>query len=218
MIIKPREENASSSEDTKKDIKSKIDVLELEIGITKVKKVTNGAVVIGCENKIQAEALKNKVSKDLGEKYMVLAPRKRKLKVKISDVDKENGEDELDFWGKIEEQNGFEKASTVGKIVYKSSNAKSQRTTIIAEVDAGTYRKLLEEGKVKIGWNMCRVQDYIGILRCFKCCGYYHFAKDCVKEETCGKCAGKYATKKCNNDSLKLRTAKKKLKVLKLKI
>jgi len=52
---------------------------------------------------------------------------------------------------------------------------------IIAEVDVKTHDVMLEEEKVKIGWNICRVINYIGILRCFKCCGYYHFAKDCKK-------------------------------------
>lgn len=53
--------------------------------------------------------------------------------------------------------------------------------TIIAEINAKTHEMMLEERKVKIDWNIYKVQDYIGILRCFKCCGYDHFAKDCKK-------------------------------------
>jgi len=95
------------------------------------------------------------------------------------------------------------KNSVRGKIVYKSQNGKSQRTTIIAEVDDKTHETMLEEERVKIGWNICKVQDYIGILRCFKCCGYYHFAKDCKKEVACGNCAGKHATNECRSDTRK---------------
>lgn len=48
IIIKPRdEEEGKSSETTRKDIKSKINVSKLGIGITKMKKVTRGAVVVG---------------------------------------------------------------------------------------------------------------------------------------------------------------------------
>jgi len=70
---------------------------------------------------------------------------------------------------------------------------------VIAEVDAKTHDMMLEEGRVKIGWNICRVQNYIGILRCFKCCGYYHFARDCKKEVVCDQCAGKHASRECKD-------------------
>lgn len=136
IIIKPVEEKeASSSEDTKRDIKNKIDITKLRVGITKIKKVTKGAVVVGCEDKREAEKLKEKVIKDLGEKYIIQTPMKKKLKIRIFDVDKEDGENEQDFWEKIEEQNGFRKDSTAGKIIYKSANEKTKKTTIIAEVN-----------------------------------------------------------------------------------
>jgi len=97
---------------------------------------------------------------------------RKSCKIKIFDVDKEECEKEKEFWEKIEEQNGFTKNSIQGKIVHRSVNGKSQRMTIIAEVDIKTHEAMVEEGKVKIGWNICKVQDYVGILRCFKCCGY----------------------------------------------
>jgi len=196
IIIKPlKEDDANSSEETKKDIKNKIDVTKLGLGITKMKKATKGAVVVGCENSDQAEILKEKVTSDMGEKYVIQAPKKKKRRIKIFDVEKDDCGDEKEFWGKIEDQNGLVKNSVRGKIVHKSQNGKSQRVMIIAEVDDKTHEIMLEEERVKIGWNICKVQDYIGILRCFKCCGYYHFAKDCKKEVACGKCAGKHATK-----------------------
>jgi len=133
VIIKPKGENAGSSEVTKKDIKNKIDVSILGVGITKMKKVTRGAVVVGCENKTQVEKLKEKVAKDLGEKYVIQAPMKRKLKIRIFDVDKEDNEDEQEFWERIEEQNGFRKDSVHGKILHKSRKEGFQQTTIIVE-------------------------------------------------------------------------------------
>lgn len=104
IIIKPKEtEGVNSSEATKKDIKSKIDVSKLGIGVTKVRKVKRGAVVVGCESKIQAEKLKKKVVKDLGEKYVVNQPKKMKLKLNIFDINKEDCEREDEFWKKVEE-------------------------------------------------------------------------------------------------------------------
>lgn len=46
-----------------------MDIIKLGVGITKMKKVTRGAVVIECENRGQAEKLKEEIKKNLGEKY-----------------------------------------------------------------------------------------------------------------------------------------------------
>lgn len=221
IIIKPVEENeASSSKDTKRDIKNKIDITKLGVYITKMKKVTRGAVVVGCEDKRQADKLKKKVTKDLDEKYIIQTLMKKKLKIRIFrifDVDKEDSENEQDFWGKIEEQNGFRKDSTSGKIIHKSANEKTKKTTIIAEVNDETREKLLELGKVKIGWKICKVQEYIGILRYYKCCGFYHFAKDCNKKETCGNWAGQHTTKECRSQEKKRANCEDKIKNFKIK-
>lgn len=138
--------------------------------------------------------------------------------MKIFDIDREDGENKQEFWEKIEGQNGFRKNSIHGKIVHKSVNGKTQRMTIIAEMDAETQEKMLKEGKMKIGWNICKVQDYIiRSLRCFKCSGYYHVAKDCKKEVVCGKCAEKHVTNECKSETRKCVNCEEKIKSFKFK-
>lgn len=217
LVIKPKvgEEN-KSSEETKRDIKG-IDISKMGVGITKIKKVTRGAVVVGCEDGTQAEKLKQKVVKDLGEKYDIQVPKKRKPKIKIFDVDNEDCENEHSFWEKIMEQNGLQKNTIEGKIIRKVAKANSKRTVVIAEVNIVTREKFLQLEKLKVGWNICRVQEYIGILRCYKCCGYYHFAKDCVKKETCGNCTKQHATKECDSDIRKCVNCEEKIKNYKIK-
>jgi len=86
---------------------------------------------------------------------------------------------------------------------YKSLIGKSQRMMVIAEVNAKTHDVILEEERMKVEWNICkvlyRVKNYIEILRCFKCCGYYHFARNCKKEVACGQCAGKHVSRECKD-------------------
>jgi len=91
IIVKPKEKSdACSSDQTKRDIKNSIDVAKVGVRITAMKKVkgAKGAVVIGCENRDQAEILRDKVANDMGEKYIIQAPKKKKLKIKIFDVTK----------------------------------------------------------------------------------------------------------------------------------
>jgi len=59
----------------------------------------------------------------------------------------------------------------------------------VIEVGPDTRRKLLQN-KLKIGWQICNVADYLVAMRCFKCSRFNHRHKDCKGEETCPLCAG----------------------------
>jgi len=88
---------------------------------------------------------------------------------------------------------------------------------IIAEVDAKMNDVMLEEGKVKIGWNICRVINHIAILRWFKCCGYYHFARDFKKAVACGQFAGKHTSRECKEPTKKCMNCEEKIKSFRIK-
>lgn len=51
--------------------------------VTKMRTVVREAIAIRSKNKIQVDKLKKKNTKDLCQKYVIQAPRKRKLKIKI---------------------------------------------------------------------------------------------------------------------------------------
>jgi hypothetical protein len=52
------------------------------------------------------------------------------------------------------------------------------------EVSAQT-RKLLLHKKVKLGWQIYKIEDYVVATRCYKCSRFDHRARDCRGEETC---------------------------------
>lgn len=104
-----------------------------------------------------------------------------------------------------------------GKIIRKVTKDNFKKTIVITKVNNETREKFLKMEKLKIGWNMCKVQDYIGIIRCYKCCGYYHFAKYCTKKGTCGTCANHHATKECKNEIKKCVNCEEKIKSYRIK-
>ncbi|EZA51011.1 hypothetical protein X777_10516 [Ooceraea biroi] len=99
----------------------------------------------------------------------------------------------------IRVQNGLRSDSIEGRILHRSSDTKQRGSSIIAEVNSGTREKLLQLESLRIGWKICRVREYVSVLRCFKCCGYYYVAKFCTKDEVCRKCAEQHLTKTCSN-------------------
>jgi len=69
--------------------------------------------------------LKEKVTNDLGKKYVIQDPKKKKLKMKIFDIEKK-GEKKQEFRKKIEKQNRLMKNNIQGKIMHKLMYGKSQ--------------------------------------------------------------------------------------------
>lgn len=54
--------------------------------------------------------------------------------------------------------------------------------------------------KVYLGWKHCRVIEYNNLPRCFKCCGFNHYAKECKGQLTCFKCGGSHNGKECKSE------------------
>ena len=61
----------------------------------------------------------------------------------------------------------------------------------LVEVDPATFETIMDTGKLKIGWTLCHVYEYVNVKRCYKCYGFNHISVNCTKEETCSKCGKK---------------------------
>ena len=64
------------------------------------------------------------------------------------------------------------------EIQLTDANNRSQRLAI-ASVQETEALKLLKTDKLKVGWVICRVRRRILLVRCFRCLGYGHHARDC---------------------------------------
>jgi hypothetical protein len=89
-----------------------------------------------------------------------------------------------------------EKDIKVGDIKAKFSYVtKREMRNMVIGVDPSTRGKLMTT-RMKLGWAICRVDDYIVAKRCYRCRRYHTFRK-CTGEETCPLCSGGYRLKDC---------------------
>ena len=87
---------------------------------------------------------------------------------------------------------------------YCDDNKLYNKYMAVIEVDTATFRFLMDARKVFIGWDSCKVVEYFGILRCFKCCGFGHRMKDCKSENfVCGLCSESHHHKECKSEIVK---------------
>lgn len=198
MIVKPKSQQLSSV--TKRDIRQKVD--PLEISVSKFRQVSKGGVVIGCDNEDETEKLKNEITEKLGDKYEVVVPKLKKPKLRIVNVNSDDISPE-DSDGHIVDLvtrcNAINRGDDFHMKILKTSVNKFKNVDIVLETDPGTHCALLQLTKIKIGWSRCPVFNHLGILRCYNCLGYNHFAKDCKQDKACSACSGNHAHKDCDS-------------------
>ncbi|XP_015595099.1 uncharacterized protein LOC107267645 [Cephus cinctus] len=190
IIVKPVQEQGS--ETTKKQVKERIDIKSMHIGVTKVKKGRDGAVILNAAQESEIQGLKN-------------TNRQKKPKIRIIGIDAEememNGSQMIET---IKTQNDMNAShmkiiKKIRKIVRvgEQNDRRNTEGTVILEVDTETHNKIIEKRKLNLGWKKCPVQDFVSVKRCFKCWGYNHIAKYCKREEACQHCAGKHKGSEC---------------------
>lgn len=208
IMIKPNIQQ--ESETTKKLIREKVDIKTMALGITKLKKGSNGTVIMGCETEEEMKVLKTTVQDKLGKDFQVIESLQRKPKLKIINInDEEMKMDDDNLIAAIKRQNRIDTGKDACQIrIIKRINREGREDkrrdrrgknegSIIIEVDEKTHKMLLKKEKLNIGWKKCPVYNHVNIKRCFKCWGFYHIAKNCKRDETCHKCAGKHNSTDC---------------------
>lgn len=224
LIVKPKREQ--KSEVTKQIIKEKVDIKNIPVGITRLRKGGKGSIILGCESEKEMKELKENVCEKLSEDFEIVEPRRVKPKLKIINVGEEEMKlEEGKIIATIRRQNAIdeEENNLYMRVVKKicSWDKEENRRTIrgdregilIVEVDERLHERMLKREKINVGWKKCRVFDHCNVKRCFKCWGYFHIAANCTRQEVCHTCAGnhksnecKSSTKKCINCIYKNRT------------
>lgn len=227
LIVKPKKEQ--ESETTRKIVKEKVNIKDLAVGITKLRKGGKGSVILGCESEREIKQLKDTVSKKLGKDFEIMEPKKIKPKLKVLDVDEDEmklkDEDLIDMIKKQNNIDGKEGGSYI-RVVKKidkvrkggNRNGNKGEGSLILEIDEETHESFLKRGKINMGWRKCMVFNHYSVRRCFKCWGYYHIAKNCTRQETCHKCAGDHKASECRATKKKCINCMYKNKTYNLKI
>jgi len=183
-----------TAEAIKELLKAKINPTDINVGINSLKTLTDGRVVITTSRKEEAEALETYIKEKCREELEPILHKRRNPRIIIrntpEDITTKNIEETLI---KQNPELYLQPGDIIPKFCYTT---KKLTRNLVIEVNAQT-RKSLMQRKVKLGWMICKAEDYLVPNRCFKCSRFNHRQHDCRGEETCPLCAGRHKMKDC---------------------
>ncbi|XP_015436990.1 PREDICTED: uncharacterized protein LOC107192286 [Dufourea novaeangliae] len=136
-------------------------------------------------NNKEAERFKATVNKRVGGVRATTIGRAGPKKVlHIKDLDKNTTEEDVKEAIIKELPETYREEITIKAL--RPAYGDRQNVTVIITEEKAT--KLLNRGRIAIGWSECRVIEREEIVRCFRCWGYNHRAKDCKGQDMSGAC------------------------------
>lgn len=156
------------------------------IDVTGITKTKDGAVLLRTKDEQTGQRLSDCLRETLGEQG-VIRDMTRNVTLEVLDMDcfteTDEVRDALNFALGI---NADRKVTVIGP------NNRGQKMAI-CECSNQDATRLLEIGRLKIGFVSCRVRARLMVPRCFKCLGYGHYRIDCTgpdRRDCCWKCGG----------------------------
>lgn len=204
LVIKPKETQKHIKE-VKEDLRKKVDPTDMGMGVTMGRVTKKGGLILNCDTSKDILNIQSEIQSKLGDTYDVERPKTLQHRIKIVGVDAGDYESEDSaLIAKVITQNDLINSDSgfSMKVIRRTKLIKSKFNLVI-ELDQCTYSSVMDIGKINIGWNRCPVYNEYGIVRCFNCCKYGHFAKECKEKQVCPKCSEEHNLNDCHSSVLK---------------
>lgn len=198
LIVRPKNKE-NDSEKTRQMLMKVVD--PTASGINAIKTLANGSVLIKCNTNEAMDTIEQQLNEKEGENYTVKESRGTKAKVKIVGMTKKYSNEELTALMLKQHLISEDTFVRVNK-VYADQNTQKETFNAIVEFDAKSAEIVLTAKQISVAWDMCRAYNYVRIIRCYKCLGYNHMAKDCKNKIACCKCGGEHKLEDCKSEEM----------------
>jgi hypothetical protein len=201
LLIYP-ENDKTTSEELRDALYKTVDPRAHSLKIHRLSKIRQGGVAV----ELESDDCDGKIP-DLFKKVGIVREPKKKLpKMIIYDIPSTYTEEELkeDIYRQNFAKQGVtpEEYANEFKLLFRTGPTQQNEVQWVVEI-SGRLRNILKDRRVFIDWRSCKIQDYVIVVRCFRCQLYGHMSKDCQQEkEFCGHCAEQgHSYRDCKNTS-----------------
>lgn len=198
VVIVPTKQQESNV--TINQLKNNIDIINLGVGVNKVKSKARGKVVLEVEKENEKAVLASEIQNKFGDHFRVNVIKKKNPMLKIVGLEENIMKTDDDtFINNLCRQNSWEASNNSIKIT-KKFMTKQGYGSFLLEVSPVVHKMILMNNSIKIGWKNYKVYNHVNVVRCFKCWGFNHFANKCNKPVICRLCAEKHSENECDKN------------------
>ena len=187
-----------------------------DIGLINCFNTPTDKIIVQRKDETRLENLKNLIesTETLKDSSQLTKPQPRKLKIIIFGAPRTPPLSKQKDTNPTNELNEYLRdfvTPALTKLLHKEINNDAYRLIVSIKADRDSShlvlelqedaRQLLYTGKILIGFNNCRIERYINIVRCFNCQSYHHTANNCKYPTSCGVCGGNHKTGSLRNDT-----------------
>jgi hypothetical protein len=163
--------------------------------VSKLKNLANNGVLVECKSKTNRDILEKAPSK---LRTFTIEIPKRKLPTLLLMYVPKDVEDDVIKDTILHQNNLSHIEDPVLNIKFTKRTFEDSRH-IVVEVSPNLRKELVALRKIKLHWNMCKVEDSVIVTRCLKCLGFSHTSRFCQNQQICSHCAEDLQWKECGN-------------------
>jgi len=168
-------------------VKTRIDPIDMKIGIRTLKSLKNDQVLIEADSKEAIELLNSQLHDKCGSQLDINNQKRRNPRVIVYNVPDALATENAAIIFAQNPDLKLQEEDIQAKYTFKT---RRKTTNLVIEVLPHARRQMLHN-KIKLEWSVCYVEDYVSVSRWFRCSGYNHRQTECRNEEAYPICAGK---------------------------
>ncbi|KAI5710862.1 hypothetical protein M8J75_012036 [Diaphorina citri] len=180
-----QDEDKKNYAEVVKKMKEEINVEEVGVKVKSILQTKKGnARIVFEENSPHShENFKTKIDACIGSMGKAVEPNTKK-KLIIRDLDSTTTDEEVEKG--IRTKLNIEEGRDERRVINLRKTIRGNMQTAIIEVEEEEASVLLREGRIKVGWVLCRIDTYITPTRCYRCLNFGHKVFECRSEASVG--------------------------------
>lgn len=174
-------------------------------GLANIRMTKSGEVAMTCRDVTQRDAVLRACDESRLQKRVVGSdwPMLRILNCESGFDDEQMTAELAEDSAVAETVKNYKLDKIVERVVVRRPARRSDRENVVLQLHPAVFKALIRANRVCWGLISCRVEEYLDIPICYKCCQFGHKAHKCENDPLCVRCGETHEGRTCVNAAVR---------------